>query len=173
MRLSRMLEVGARASRLEQWVSRCLRPRRRPATQRLLLPALRHRGLVLIVATVLFVLSLGIVELLRQEFIPSQDMGRFGIRFQTARSAPASTTTERILGQIERFLLSAPRGRPMYGGFVGGFGGGEVNSGMVFVTLKEHGERPLDPKTGKRLSQQDLMDVARAGHQQLPRARGS
>ena len=60
----------------------------------------------------------------------------------------------------------------MYGGFVGGFGG-EVNSGFVFVTMKDYAERPVDPKTGRRLSQQDLMDVARARHQQHSRARAS
>ena len=57
----------------------------------------------------------------------------------------------------------------MYGGFVGGFGGGEVNSGFVFVTMKDPAERPVDPKTGKRLSQQDLMNVARQVTSAYPR----
>ena len=82
MRLSRMLEVGERAGRLEQWVTTTF-ARLAAGYQRLLVPALRHRGLVLATASVLFVLSLGIVKLLRQEFVPAQDMSRFGIRFQT------------------------------------------------------------------------------------------
>ena len=109
MRLSRMLEVGERASRLERWVSTTF-ARLAAGYQRLLVPALRHRKLVLAGAALLFVLSLGIVELLRQEFIPSQDMSRFGIRFQTPVGSSLDTS-ERILSQIERFLQSRPGGR--------------------------------------------------------------
>ena len=58
-----------------------------------------------------FVLSLGIVALLRQEFIPSQDMSRFTIRFQT----PVGTSldaTDRYFRQIESFLIVAARRSP-------------------------------------------------------------
>ena len=168
MRLSRMLEVGVRSSRLERWVSLAF-ARAASGYQRLLVPALRHRGLVLVSASVLFVSSLFIIKLLRQEFIPAQDMGRFGIRFQT----PVGTSldaSERVLAQVERFLRERPE-VDMYGGSVGGFGGGEVNSGMLFVTMKEPHDRPVDPKSGKRLSQQDLMDVARRVTSNIPGAR--
>jgi HAE1 family hydrophobic/amphiphilic exporter-1 len=165
MRLSRMLEVGARASRLEQWVTRVF-ARLAAGYQRLLVPALRHRKLVLAGATVLFVLSLGIIKLLRQEFIPSQDMSRFGMRFQT----PVGTSlvaSERVLDEIERFLRSRPEVE-RYGGFLGA---GDVNSGFVFVTMKDRAERPVDPKTGKRLSQEEFMGVARQATGGIPGAR--
>jgi multidrug efflux pump subunit AcrB len=136
---------------------------------RLLIPALRHRKLVLAGATVLFVLSLGIVKLLRQEFIPSQDMSRFGIRFQLPVGSSLDTS-ERILSQIEAFLRTRPE-VDMYGGFVGGFGGGEVNSGFVFVTLKDPRDRPVDPKLGRRASQEDLMGIARQVTSGFPGAR--
>jgi HAE1 family hydrophobic/amphiphilic exporter-1 len=137
--------------------------------QRLLVPALRHRKLVLVGAAALFLASLGIVRLLRQEFVPSQDMSRFGMRFQTPVGS-SMETTERVLDALERFL----RGRPeveKYGGFIGGFGGGEVNSGFVFVTMYEKGERPRDPKTGRELSQMELMGVARQATSGIPGAR--
>jgi hydrophobe/amphiphile efflux-1 (HAE1) family protein len=168
MRLSRMLEVGDRATRLERWVSMMF-ARLAARYERLLVPALHHRGLVLASSTVLFVLSLGIIGLLRQEFVPSQDMSRFGIRFQTPVGSSLETS-ERVLDQIEAFLRTRPE-VDMYGGFVGGFGGGEVNSGFTFVTLKEPHERAPDPTTGKRLSQQDLMNVARQVTSAIPGAR--
>ncbi len=168
MRLSRMLEVGDRAGRLEQWVTMTF-ARLAASYQRLLVPALRHRGLVLGVATVLFVLSLGIVKLLRQEFVPSQDMSRFGVRFQTPVGSSLDTS-ERVLDQVESFMRSRPE-VDMYGGFVGGFGGGEVNSGFVYVTMKEPRDRPPDPTTGRRLSQADLMNVARQATSAIPGAR--
>jgi HAE1 family hydrophobic/amphiphilic exporter-1 len=104
--------------------------------------------------------------LLRQEFVPSQDMSRFGIRFQTPVGSSLETS-ERVLDQIEAFLRTRPE-VDMYGGFVGGFGGGEVNSGFTFVTLKDPHERPPDAKTGKRLSQQELMNVARQVTSAIP-----
>ncbi len=168
MRLSRMLEVGERANRLERWVSTTF-ARLSAGYQRLLVPALRHRKLVLTVASVLFLVSLGIVKLLRQEFVPSQDMSRFGIRFQTPVGSSLEVS-ERVLDQIEAFLRSRPE-VDVYGGFVGGFGGGEVNSGFVFVTMKDPPERPADKKLGRRLSQQDLMNVARQAASAIPGAR--
>ena len=51
---------------------------------------------------------------------------------------------------------------------IGGFGGGEVNTGMMFVTLKDAGDRPRDPQTGKRLTQQQFMDVVRRGWNAIP-----
>jgi len=168
MRLSRMLEVGERQNRLERWVSLTF-ARLSAGYERLLVPALRHRKAVLIGAAALFVVSLGMLKLLRQEFVPSQDMSRFGIRFQTPVGSSLDVT-ERVLDQIEAFLRSRPE-VDMYGGFVGGFGGGEVNSGFVFVTMKEPGERPVDERTGRRLTQEGLMNVARQATSQIPGAR--
>jgi multidrug efflux pump len=167
MRLSRMLEVGERATRLEQWVTRTF-ARLAAGYQRLLVPALHHRRLVLAGAAALFVLSLGIVKLLRQEFIPSQDMSRFGMRYQTSVGSSLDTS-ERVFSEIERFLRSRPEVE-MYGGGVGGFGG-EVNNGFVYVTMKDPRDRPVDPKTGRRLSQQDLMNLTRQATSSIPGAR--
>jgi HAE1 family hydrophobic/amphiphilic exporter-1 len=168
MRLSRMLEVGERATRLERAVNLGF-ARLAAGYQRLLLPALKHRKLVLAVAAALFVTSLGIVRLLRQEFVPVQDMSRFGIRFQTPVGSSLETS-ERVLNEIERFLVTRPE-VDLYGGFVGGFGGGEVNSGFVFVTMKERRDRPVDASTGRRLSQLELMGIARQATSGIPGAR--
>jgi HAE1 family hydrophobic/amphiphilic exporter-1 len=167
MRLSRMLEVGERGTRLERAVNLGF-ARLAAGYQRLLVPALRHRKLVLAVGAVLFVVSLGIVRLLRQEFVPSQDMSRFGMRFQTPVGS-SMETTERVLDQIERFVKSRPE-IEKYGGFIGGFGG-EVNSGFVFLTMYEKGSRPRDPKLGRELTQMELMSVARQATSGIPGAR--
>ena len=65
-----------------------------------------------------------------------------------------------MLDQIERFLASRPE-VDKFGGVVGGFGGGEVNSGFAFVTMKDPPDRPRDPKTGHKLSQHEFMGVVR------------
>jgi multidrug efflux pump len=168
MRLSRMLEVGARSSRLEQTVSRGF-ARLSALYERLLRPALHHRWRVMVGAAALVLLSLVIVRLLPQEFVPAQDMSRLMLRFYT----PVGTSmdaTDRVFRQIEDYLGSRPEVE-RYFGFVGGFGGGQVNSGLAFVTLKAPRDRPVDEKTGRRLSQQDFMVVARRDLNGIPGAR--
>jgi multidrug efflux pump len=168
MRCSRFLEVGARATRLEKTAS--LGFARLAATyHRLLEPALRHRAPILGGGLVLFVASLGIVGLLREEFVPTQDSSLFFVRFQT----PVGTSldaTDQVFHQIENLLAAQPEVK-RYFGVVGGFGGGNVNNGFAFVTLKAPGERPVDPRAGHRLSQQEVMARFREAANRIPGAR--
>ncbi|HET9317490.1 MAG TPA: efflux RND transporter permease subunit, partial [Vicinamibacteria bacterium] len=129
MRCSRFLEVGERRGRFGQWVDRSFE-RLSAAYLRWLEPALHHRAWVMLGAVVFFVTSLGIVRLLKQEFVPAQDSSRFQIRFQT----PVGTSidaTDGVFKQIEAFLAGRPE-VDRYFGFIGGFGGGEVNTGMTW-----------------------------------------
>ena len=164
MRCSRFLEVGERG-RFGQAVDRTF-ARLSASYLRFLQPALRHRGWVLAGATAFFVLSLGIIRLLNQEFVPTQDTSRFQVRFQT----PVGTSldvTDNALRSIEKILYSHPEVESDFS-FIGGFGGGEVNSGMLFVTLHAPDERPVDEKAGHRLRQQEFMDVIRRELAQVP-----
>jgi len=168
MRCSRFLEVGARANRIEKAMTLAF-TRLSAAYQRWLEPALRHRAAVLLAATVLFVASLFIVRLLRQEFVPTQDSSRFFVRYQT----PVGTSldaTDRAFREIEKVFASRPE-IARYFGVIGGFGGGQVNNGFCFVTLKEPRERPVDPEAGRRLSQQEIMDRVRRAANAIPGVR--
>jgi hydrophobe/amphiphile efflux-1 (HAE1) family protein len=168
MRCSRFLEVGERRGKLGHKVDRAF-DRLAAGYHRALVPALRHRGLVLAGGAVFCALTLGIFFLLRFEFVPSQDTSSFQIRFQT----PVGTSLDVTEGKL-REIVDLLRARPEVSGdfsFIGGFGGGEVNTGMLFVSLKELGERPPDPKRGKVLSQQELMDVMRPRLAAIPGVR--
>jgi hydrophobe/amphiphile efflux-1 (HAE1) family protein len=170
MRCARFLEVGERRGRLGMAIDR-LFDRLSARYLRALQPALHHRLWVMAGAAGLFAVSLLILPLLRQEFVPAQDTNAFQIRFQT----PVGTSldvTESKLREVEKML----RARPEVAGdfsFIGGFGGGEVNTGMLFVSLKEPHERPVDEKAGHRLSQQELMDVLRRQTAGLPGVRAA
>jgi hydrophobe/amphiphile efflux-1 (HAE1) family protein len=129
-------------------------------------PALSHRGLVLAGATAVFCASLLILPFLRREFVPSQDQGRFFMRLQTPVGSSVDYT-DRMLGRVEAFLMSRPE-LERYFGVVGGFGGGEVNTAMTFVTLKPKSERPVDPALGRRPTAQDLMALARRELNAIP-----
>jgi multidrug efflux pump len=170
MRCSRFLEVGERRGRLGRTVDR-LFDRLSARYLKALEPALHHRVLVLASALVLFVLSLGIVPRLRQEFVPAQDTNAFQIRFQT----PVGTSldvTEAKMHEIEALLNARGEVEGDFS-FIGGFGGGEVNTGMLFVTLKDPGDRPVDKPAGRRLNQQQLMDVLRRQVGSIPGVRAA
>ena len=114
------------------------------------MPALQHREAVLVVAAALFFASLGILKLLRQEFVPAQDTSRFGIRFQTPVGTQLDVDRARAPARSRRFLAARPE-VDYFGGVVGGFGGGEVNTGFVFVTMKDPRDRPARPEDAARL----------------------
>ncbi len=167
MRCSRFLEVEHRG-----WLGRSmdrLFKRLSAGYLRFLDPALRHRAWVLLGAAALFALSLLIVPRLRQEFVPSQDMSRFTLRFQT----PVGTSldaTDRYFRQIEEFLLSRPE-VALFSGNIGGYGGSDVNTGGAYVNMKEPGDRPRDPELGRPLTQQEFMAVVRRYANAIPGGR--
>jgi multidrug efflux pump len=158
MRCSRFLEVGERRGRFGRAVDHAF-DRLSAAYSRALRPALHHRAFVLGGAAFFFVLSLGIIGLLRQEFVPAQDSSRFTIRFQT----PVGTSldvTDAALRDFETFLASRGEVDGIFA-FIGGFGGGDVNTGMAMITMKDPGDRPKDAKLGRALTQQEFMDQVR------------
>ena len=169
MRCSRFLEVGERrgwiGTKVDLWFARVA-----ARYEYALLPALHHRLWVLAGSFVFFVLSvLLIVPQLRKEFVPIQDTNMFMARIMT----PVGTSldaTDRAFRSAEAFLNTRPEVERTFG-VIGGFGGGEVNTGMMFITLKNAGDRPRDPQTGKRLTQQQLMDVVRRGWSAIPGVR--
>ncbi len=165
MRCSRFLEVEHRG-RLGRTMDALFR-RLSALYLRLLEPALGHRAGVLLGSLVFFLASLGVIGLLRQEFIPSQDMSRFTIRFQT----PVGTSldaTDRYFRTIESYLMARPE-VVLFAGSVGS--GSDVNSGQAFVNMKEPRDRPIDPQTGRRLTQLEFMDVVRRHVATLPGGR--
>jgi multidrug efflux pump len=169
MRCSRFLEVGKRG-KVGQKVD-FLFVRLSASYLRWLKPALHHRALVMLAAVGFFVLSLGIVRFLRQEFIPPQDMSRFLVRFQTPVGSSLDAT-DRVFKQLEAYMESRPEVLK-YGGAVGGFGGGEVNTGVVFVTMKDKADRPIDAKRGRRLTQQEFMGEVRQMANSIPGCRAN
>jgi hydrophobe/amphiphile efflux-1 (HAE1) family protein len=168
MRCSRFLELekrGRLGKRVETGFARLS-----ALYQRALQPALHHRGWVMVGAVAFFVGSLGLVRFLRSEFVPSQDMSRVLVRFQT----PVGTSldaTDRVFRQIEEFVSKRPEVQK-YSGAVGGFGGGEVNTGVIFITMFDPPDRPKDPRLGRRPTQQDFMAVMRQAVNSIPGAKG-
>jgi HAE1 family hydrophobic/amphiphilic exporter-1 len=123
---------------------------------------LDRRALVLTAATAVFVLSLGLAWLLPKEFLPRQDQDAFLIRVRTPVHSSLAYTQGR-LSEAEKILKTHPEIDHFFsaiGGFTSDTGAadgavtdGQVNSALIYVTLK--------PKAQRSVGQFELMDTLR------------
>jgi hydrophobe/amphiphile efflux-1 (HAE1) family protein len=102
---------------------------------------LKRPVLVLVAAAALFVVSFVVLKSLPGEFVPSQDQSRFLVRLQTAVGSDINET-DKLFRRAEAFMAGRPE-VTRYFAVVGGFGGGQVNTGILFVTLVPPRERKL------------------------------
>jgi HAE1 family hydrophobic/amphiphilic exporter-1 len=130
---------------------------------------LDHRWLVILVSVAIFVLSLGIADILPKEFLPRQDQSAFLIRFQTPVKSSIQFTQGKLV-EAEKVLQQHPEIDHFFsaiGGFTSDTGAadgavtdGQVNSALIYVTLK--------PKSQRALGQFALMDKLRAELNAIP-----
>ncbi|MFA6319263.1 MAG: efflux RND transporter permease subunit, partial [Elusimicrobiota bacterium] len=119
---------------------------------------LNHRWKVLAAALLFFGGTLLLARGLAWEFVPPQDQSMFMLRLRTPVGSSIEHTDAKFR-EIGAWLTSQPSVKRYFGN-VGGMGGGDVSSGMMFVTLKPPSERPKGPD-GRRPTQGDLIKLAR------------
>jgi HAE1 family hydrophobic/amphiphilic exporter-1 len=157
MRCSEFMEDTQKQSRFVRFLNSFFE-RIANVYRRMLRISLKLRWLVIVVAIVIFAGSLSLVGKLRKEFIPPQDQSIFLMRAQTPVGSSLEYTSE-MLKKIEAYLQSRPEVNRIYVA-IGGFGGGDVNTGMVFVSLVPQKERSL--------TQTQIMDETRAKLATIP-----
>jgi multidrug efflux pump len=137
--------------------------------RRILVPCLRWRWIVLLVSTAGFAGSLYLAARLPQELVPYQDQSMLIVLAQTPTGSNLEYTDAKLL-EVESYLEELRRDGLVnrYFSFVGGFGGGEVESGRVFMTLKPRSERPINKDTGKPITQAELQLKLRARLNRIP-----
>jgi len=165
MRCSQFLEVEERQTRLGKAVENGFRGLARWYHRRLQW-TLGRRWLVVIVSTAIFLASMTLLKFIRKEPLPAQDQSMLFVRAETPVGSSIDFTNEKFK-QIEAYIMSRPE-VARYFSAIGGFGGGEVNSGQVFVVLKEPNERPITPPYKKRPGHVDVMDVLRKELNKIP-----
>lgn len=170
MRCSQFLEVGGHSTVMGKWVEAALKSLAENYSKALA-GALEKRRLVIIGASLFFIASLLFVAGLRKEFLPSQDQSMLLVRLQTPVGSSIVFTDERFK-KAEGFIMTRPE-VDGYFAAIGGFGGGEVNSGVLFITLKEPRKRPIVPPNRHRLSQGELMKVFRTELNKIPDVRAT
>ncbi len=165
MRASQFLEVGERRTRLGKAIDAGFRVLAKKY-HAVLEWALKAPKTVLIVALLIFAGSLALFGGLRKEFVPAQDQSMFLCRLQTPVGSSLQFTSERFK-QAEQFLLNCPEVK-RYFASIGGFGGGEVNTGVLFVTLKPKDERGVRTGNRRPMTQQQLIDLCRKELNKIP-----
>lgn len=159
MRCSQFVEAGGeRRTHLGRWFEIGFNASR-AFYGRTLAIALRHRVLTLLGALLFFAASFSCIGWLNKEFSPSQDISIFLLRGETPVGSSIQYTSSRFQ-EIEEFLAGRKEVRSYYVA-VGGFVGGEVNTGMSFISLKDKGQRGIDPTLGREITMQELMAVMR------------
>lgn len=158
MRCSRFLAHGERTDYLGKKFEATMHFLARQYSK-LLDVALAHRIIVFVVAGAIFAASFLILPHVRKEFVPAQDQSMMLIRIQTPIDSSMEYTNSKMK-EVEKIVMDHPSTRRYYAA-VGGFGGGETNSGMIFVSLKEPKLRPRDEKLGRKPTQDEIMNQLR------------
>lgn len=164
MRCSQFLEVkaGNRVTRaVANWTDRLA-----ASYKKGLAWSLNHRALVLIGSVALFLSSLLIIGHLRKEFIPPQDQSRFLVTLYT-KMGSSIQYTDGVFREAEKIYKARPEIATYYVA-VGGFGGGLVNQGISFITMKEPSERPIVGPFKKKPTQQEFMGYMRGELEKIP-----
>jgi hydrophobe/amphiphile efflux-1 (HAE1) family protein len=115
---------------------------------------LRRPGLILSLAALLFAISLVILRLLPREFVPSQDLSRIAVRLQTAVGSDI-TETDKLIQKAEAAVVNRADVKQIFS-FVGGMGGGGVNSGNMTLTLVPPKQRKFTQAQYSAMLRRDL-----------------
>jgi HAE1 family hydrophobic/amphiphilic exporter-1 len=130
---------------------------------------LRHRALVLLGSTALFALSLLLAVGLPKEFLPFQDQGTFLVRIETPVHSSLAFTqgklaeVEAVIGkhrEIDHFFSAIGGFTSDTGAADGAVTDGQVNSALVYVTMK--------PKSQRSVGQLALMNDLREELAKIP-----
>jgi len=153
MRSAQFMQIHSANSRLNRWWEKIWKSLL-PFYQHTLQQSLAHPYRTLGLASLVFALSMGSLFFIKKEFVPAQDQGFLMIRAQTAVGS-SLTFTDKKFKEIEKIFMELPEMESYYAS-IGGFGGGDVNTGVVFLNLKPLKERPVNPTAKKRLSQIEI-----------------
>jgi len=127
---------------------------------------LKFRWAVLSLSLLIFVSSFYFVTKLKKEFVPTQEQGRVMIRLKTKVGTSLETTDKKIK-EVEELVKSKADVEQYFANI----GGGDVNSGMIYLTLKPLKDRTRSTTTGKPLTQTEFTDQLRIELEQIKKIR--
>jgi len=169
MRCSQFLEIGERKTRFGKTFEKGME-KLRVSYAHSLDYVTTHKKFILLSSLVFFFASIATLPLIRKELMPAQDQSMFLARLKTPIGSSMGYTDEKFK-IAEAKVMERPEVKRYYSA-VGGFGGGEVNTGMLFISLKKPGERPRDKGLKRRMTQDDAMNYFRKEFNSIPDVKG-
>lgn len=127
---------------------------------------LRRRWAVIMVSLAVFAASMSLIKFIPKEFSPAQDQSRFLARVQMPVGTPLEVTAK-AMEEAEKWAMAQPNIRTFMAN-TGGFGGGQVNQGMLMIAMKPMNERVPLPGQKKPPTQQEFMRYARKPLNAIP-----
>lgn len=125
--------------------------------------ALNYRGLVLILALIIFIVGMYMTRFIGKEFVPAEDQGRFIVRLE----APIDYNidkSDQLFGEAEKILRATPEVSTVF--YSLGFGArAESNRAMLFVSLK--------PKADRNRNQEEIKASVRKQIRAVPGLKGT
>ncbi|QLY24063.1 efflux RND transporter permease subunit [Bdellovibrio sp. KM01] len=124
---------------------------------------LAHRWPVLAVSIAFVAVSFFSVKSLNKEMTPTMDQSLFIMRLFLPIGTSLATSDQKAK-EIEKWMRSQQEVAHVYAsvGGLGSGGGSDANTGMMFITLKDKGNRGIAPGQTKERSQQEFMSYARS-----------
>lgn len=130
--------------------------------ERILILSLNYRWIVLAISLGIFAGSFLFLKPIKKEFVPSQDQSQLIARIQLPVGTSLLSTSE-MAKKCEETLLADKNIERVFTN-VGGFGrsvGGQSNSSMFFLTLKNPKDRVFDPKLKRKPAQAEVSQYLR------------
>lgn len=119
---------------------------------------LRHRLLVVIIALVSFIISLGLWKIIGKELVAPEDQGSFMVRFETPVGSSIDFTDKKMK-ELEEVTRKIPEIDTIFAA-AGGFQRAETNKGILFLELIDRKKR--------KLTQQEIMALLRRDLNKIP-----
>jgi multidrug efflux pump len=140
--------MGLMVDKSFQWLEK--------AYARILRRSLKKPVLILVLGSLLFAAAILVLTNMPSEFVPSQDLSRLMVRFQTAVGSDL-TETDKLIRRAEAIVSARPETDQIYA-FIGGFSG-QVNGGAMYVSLVPPKERKLDQAELSNVLRRELNSI--------------
>ncbi len=119
--------------------------------------ALRHRIKVLVLAAVIFIVSIGITRFMGKEFVPPEDQSRFIVRLE----APVDYSVDNADGMFskaEDIVKQIPEVVSVL--YIQGYGRTvQINKGILLVNLKKKSERKKSQEQIKKELRRKFLEI--------------
>lgn len=139
MRSAAILRTAPQTSKFEHWLEDVFAGYAR-FYQRILKRVIEKPKLIVIIATVIFLLSMILIRQVKQEFVPLQDQNLVLINAQTLPGTSMEQTRNKAI-EMEKIIAARPETAGFFVSIGGGGGASEVNQISIPLTLKDRKER--------------------------------